>query len=84
MCRASQVFLEVWGEGSSWEELFESIRAYPEHLKAPYTEADEVSNALVIASKLVCHGAGDGGSSGGGGKGGGSCGDQLCLPRQPL
>lgn len=37
-----QAFLEVWGEGSSWEELFESIRAYPAHLKAPYEGEGEV------------------------------------------
>lgn len=41
-CVALQVFLEVWGEGSSWEELFQAIRAYPQELKEPYAAEDQV------------------------------------------
>ena len=29
---------EIWGEGSSYEELEESIRSYPEERKLPYLE----------------------------------------------
>ena len=35
----------MWGEGASWEELFESIRAYPAELKAPYEGEDQVGAA---------------------------------------
>lgn len=44
-----QVFLEVWGEGSDWEELFESIRAYPAHLKSPYEGEDQVRESDSLA-----------------------------------
>ena len=38
-----QVFLEIWGEGETWEGLFEAIRAYPQELKQPYEGEDQVS-----------------------------------------
>uniref|UniRef100_A0A7S3VQJ9 tRNA (guanine(10)-N(2))-methyltransferase n=1 Tax=Dunaliella tertiolecta TaxID=3047 RepID=A0A7S3VQJ9_DUNTE len=31
---------ELWGEGSTWEELEASIQAYPEHLKLPWCRKD--------------------------------------------
>lgn len=31
---------EVWGEGSTWEEMQEAVRAYPEELKAPWLTPD--------------------------------------------
>lgn len=30
---------EIWGEGSSYEELEESIRSYPDERKLPYLES---------------------------------------------
>uniref|UniRef100_A0A1D2A5X4 tRNA (guanine(10)-N(2))-methyltransferase n=1 Tax=Auxenochlorella protothecoides TaxID=3075 RepID=A0A1D2A5X4_AUXPR len=37
----SKVFLEIWGEGDSWEEMCDSITSYPAHLKAPYATEDQ-------------------------------------------
>lgn len=33
-----QGFLELWGEGETWEELEASIRAFPEELKQPWLQ----------------------------------------------
>lgn len=37
-----KVFLEIWGEGDSWEDMCGSVSAYPAHLKAPYAAEDQV------------------------------------------
>ncbi|GAB4813919.1 hypothetical protein N2152v2_000965 [Parachlorella kessleri] len=46
------VFLEVWGEGETWEGLFEAIRAYPQELKQPYEKEDQSFRFIVD-----CYGA---------------------------
>jgi hypothetical protein len=55
--RRLQVFLEVWGEGGSWEELFESIRAYPYHLRQFYEGADQVSQRVTKGWSVVLRAA---------------------------
>ena len=37
---ALQGFYEIWGEGSTWEELQESIEAYPHSRKQPFYRAE--------------------------------------------
>ncbi len=32
--------MEVWGEGSTFDELAAAVTAYPDHLKAPYLGPD--------------------------------------------
>lgn len=34
----SQGFLELWGEGDTWEELKASISGFPEELKQPWLQ----------------------------------------------
>jgi len=36
---SSQGFLELWGEGESWEELKASISGFPEELKQPWLQS---------------------------------------------
>lgn len=38
----AQAFLEVWGEGDSWDAMREAVAAYPQALKAPYAAEDQV------------------------------------------
>lgn len=38
---------EVWGEGSSYEELEESIRSYPEERMQPYLSSDSTFKITV-------------------------------------
>lgn len=35
-----QGFYEVWGQGSTWDELVDSIQAYPDHLKEVWLGPD--------------------------------------------
>lgn len=40
-----QAFLEVWGEGESWEEMCEAVASYPAERKAPYAAEDQVGRS---------------------------------------
>lgn len=42
----TQVVLELWGEGSSSEEMLAAVTAYPTEMKAPYASTDQVCNEL--------------------------------------
>jgi len=39
---------ELWGEGSSWDELVAAIQAYPDHLKAPWFSTDLTFKVRVL------------------------------------
>ncbi|KAK2076934.1 hypothetical protein QBZ16_005162 [Prototheca wickerhamii] len=40
-CLLAKAFLEVWGEGESWEEMCEAVASYPAERKAPYAAEDQ-------------------------------------------
>ncbi|KAG2435965.1 hypothetical protein HYH02_011679 [Chlamydomonas schloesseri] len=48
------MLIEVWGEGSTWEELEAALRAYPEAAMAPWTGPDQSFKVVVdtFGSKL--------------------------------
>lgn len=48
-----KVFLEIWGEGDSWEEMCDSITSYPAHLKAPYATEDQVGCWALATTRCV-------------------------------
>jgi hypothetical protein len=48
-----QAIYEVWGEGSTWEEMEASIKAYPEHLKAPWYSKGLTFKVSVRTQQLV-------------------------------
>ncbi len=43
-----QGFLELWGEGETWEELEASIAAFPDELKQPWLQSN-------LSMKVGCH-----------------------------
>lgn len=45
--RIAQSFIQVWGEGSTFEELQSSIEECPEHVKAPFY-SKEISFRVVV------------------------------------
>ncbi|KAG2422078.1 hypothetical protein HYH02_015518, partial [Chlamydomonas schloesseri] len=50
----TKMLIEVWGEGSTWEELEAALRAYPEAAMAPWTGPDQSFKVVVdtFGSKL--------------------------------
>ena len=42
-----QSMIEIWGEGATWEELFQSVKDYHSHLKQPW-RGPEVSFKIVV------------------------------------
>lgn len=50
-----QAFLEVWGEGSTWEEMCDAVSSYPARLKAPYAAEDQVRSCATPVEGSYMH-----------------------------
>ncbi|CAL8463394.1 g2928 [Coccomyxa elongata] len=56
-------FLDLWGEGETWEELEASIRAFPEELKQPWLQphlsmkviVDGWGRVISLEEQIKCH-----------------------------
>ncbi|KAJ9533440.1 hypothetical protein QJQ45_026477 [Haematococcus lacustris] len=49
----TKALVEVWGEGSSWEELQSAVQAYPQHLQQPWL-APHHTYKVVVDSYGTC------------------------------
>ena len=44
---SSQSLIEVWGEGSTWEELIKAVHNFPIHLKQPWSTSQTSFKMIV-------------------------------------
>lgn len=51
-----QVMIEVWGEGSTFEELQEAITAFPDELKEPWMQPEQSFRITVEGYGFHCKG----------------------------
>ncbi len=45
-------FFEVWGEGTTWEELQHSVNAFPEAHKLPWLGTDMPMKVSILGSSI--------------------------------